>query len=196
MAAVGRVERHLAELGLELPQQPVPVGNYLPAARVGKLVFTSGQTARINGVRRYVGVVGQEVSEADAYLSARDAMLNCLACVKQAVGSLDRVKGAVKVVWNLLPLGGLLGGVLAAAVDARFAVAVGGPWWPPTRSGCSPRAGSAGSERPTPRRPPDPGTPVLYCRPATKESQSWPTCSRWWQGSGPRRARATRSPRC
>jgi enamine deaminase RidA (YjgF/YER057c/UK114 family) len=96
-AAVGRVERRLAELGLELPPPPVPVGNYLPAARVGRLVFTSGQTARINGVRRYVGVVGQEVSEADAYLSARDAMLNCLACVKQAVGSLDRVKRVVKV---------------------------------------------------------------------------------------------------
>ena len=92
-----RIEKKLAALGLELPQQPVPVGNYLPAARAGSLVFTSGQTARINGVRRYVGVVGQEVSQADAYLSARDATLNCLACVKQAVGSLDRVKRVVKV---------------------------------------------------------------------------------------------------
>ena len=98
MAAAGRVERRLAELGLELPHAPVPVGNYLPAVQAGRLVFTSGQTARINGVRRHVGVVGQEVSEADAYLSARDAMLNCLACVKQAVGSLDRVKRVVKVV--------------------------------------------------------------------------------------------------
>lgn len=92
-----RVEKKLAALGLELPEPPQPVGNYLPAARVGNLVFTSGQTARINGVRRYVGVVGQEVSQADAYLSARDATLNCLACVKQAVGSLDRVKRVVKV---------------------------------------------------------------------------------------------------
>ena len=93
-----RIEKKLAALGLELPQPPVPVGNYLPAARAGNLVFTSGQTARINGVRRYVGVVGQEVSQADAYLSARDAMLNCLACVKQAIGSLDRVRRVVNVV--------------------------------------------------------------------------------------------------
>ena len=93
-----RIEKKLAKLGLELPPQPVPVGNYLPAARVGNLVFTSGQTARIDGERRYVGVVGQEVSQADAYLSARDATLNCLACVKQAVGSLDRVRRVVKVV--------------------------------------------------------------------------------------------------
>lgn len=93
-----RIEKKLAALGLALPQPPVPVGNYLTAVRAGNLVFTSGQTARINGERRYVGVVGQEVSRADAYLSARDAMLNCLACVKQAVGSLDRVRRVVKVV--------------------------------------------------------------------------------------------------
>jgi hypothetical protein len=28
--------------------------------------------------------------------------------------------------WNLLPLGGLLGGALAAALDARFAILFGG----------------------------------------------------------------------
>lgn len=91
------VEDRLAGLNLALPEPPKPVGNYLPAAQVGNLVFTSGQTARINGVRRYVGTVGKEVTPEEAYLSARDAALNCLACVKQAVGSLDRVKRVVKV---------------------------------------------------------------------------------------------------
>jgi MFS family permease len=37
-----------------------------------------------------------------------------------------RVMSLYALCWNLLPLGGLLGGVLAAAVDARFAVLVGG----------------------------------------------------------------------
>jgi MFS family permease len=37
-----------------------------------------------------------------------------------------RVMSLYALCWNLLPLGGLLGGVLAAAVNARFAVAVGG----------------------------------------------------------------------
>lgn len=90
------IEEKLQALGLELPNPPQPVGNYRPARKVGNLVFTSGQTARINGVRRYVGKVGQDVSDEDAYLSARDAALNCLACVKWAVGSLDRVRGVVK----------------------------------------------------------------------------------------------------
>ncbi len=100
-----RIEARLAELGLELPEQPTPVGNYMPAARMGNLVHTSGQTARINGVRRYVGVVGRDVSADDAYLSARDSALNCLACVKQVVGSLDRVTRVVKVV-GLVNVGG------------------------------------------------------------------------------------------
>jgi enamine deaminase RidA (YjgF/YER057c/UK114 family) len=90
------VEEKLLALGLELPDPPKPVGNYRPARRVGNLVFTSGQTARINGVRRYVGKVGKDISDEEAYLSARDAVLNCLACVKWLVGDLDRVRGVVK----------------------------------------------------------------------------------------------------
>ena len=42
----------------------------------------------------------------------------------------DQLRGRVlslySLCWNLLPLGGLLAGVLAAAVDARFAVLIGG----------------------------------------------------------------------
>jgi enamine deaminase RidA (YjgF/YER057c/UK114 family) len=91
------VEDKLSTLGLKMPNSPVPVGNYLPACRVGNLVFTSGQTARIDGVRRYVGKVGKEIKTEEAYLSARDAALNCLACVKLVIGSLDRVKRIVKV---------------------------------------------------------------------------------------------------
>jgi MFS family permease len=37
-----------------------------------------------------------------------------------------RVLSLYSLCWNLLPLGGLLAGVLAAAVDGRFAVLVGG----------------------------------------------------------------------
>lgn len=92
------IEARLAGLGLSLPNPPAPVGHYTPAVRTGNLVFTSGQTARINGVRRYVGVVGREVSLEDAYLSARDSVLNCLACVKALIGDLDRVTQIVKLV--------------------------------------------------------------------------------------------------
>ena len=38
----------------------------------------------------------------------------------------DRVISLYSLCWNLLPLGGLLAGALAAAVGARFAVLFGG----------------------------------------------------------------------
>jgi enamine deaminase RidA (YjgF/YER057c/UK114 family) len=92
-----RIDEKLSSLGLELPQTPTPVGNYRPAKRVGNLVFTSGQTARLNGVRRYVGKVGLDVSDEDAYLSARDAALNCIACAASVAGGADRIRDVVKV---------------------------------------------------------------------------------------------------
>ena len=48
--------------------------------------------------------------------------------IQQAVP--DHLRGRVlslySLCWNLLPLGGLLAGAMAAAVDARFAVLIGG----------------------------------------------------------------------
>lgn len=92
------IEDKLAKMGLELPEAPKPVGSYVPIQISGNLAFTSGQTARINGVRRYLGKVASDVNKDEAYLSARDAALNCLAIIKEAVGSLDRVVRVVKVV--------------------------------------------------------------------------------------------------
>jgi enamine deaminase RidA (YjgF/YER057c/UK114 family) len=91
------VEEKLKSLGLQLPNAPVPVGSYVPVQVTGNLAFCSGQTARINGVRRYLGKVGKEVTMAEAYLSARDSSLNCLAALKQELGDLDRVKRIIKI---------------------------------------------------------------------------------------------------
>ena len=87
----------LRALGLELPDVPTPAGTYRPAKVAGGLVFTAGQTARIGGVRRYVGKVGQSIGDDDAYRSARDAALNCIACAAWAAGGLERLGSVVKV---------------------------------------------------------------------------------------------------
>ena len=62
----------------------------------------------------------------------------------------DRLRGRVlslySLCWNLLPMGGLLAGVLAAAVDARFAVLFGGVMVPRTRCSCS-RPGACARSR-------------------------------------------------
>lgn len=77
-----KIEQASTRMGLELPMPPKPVGSYRPTKSSGVYVFTSGQTVRINGIRRFVGKIGTDVTIEDDYLSARDACLNCLASLK------------------------------------------------------------------------------------------------------------------
>jgi len=90
-------EMRLRELGLELPEVPKPVAEYVPAKRVGDLVYVSGQGPIRDGKPVYVGRVGAEVSPEDAYKAAQICALNCLAAVKSLVGSLDAVEEIVQV---------------------------------------------------------------------------------------------------
>ena len=90
-------EARLKKLGLELPEVPKPVAEYVPAKRVGDLVYVSGQGPIRDGEPVYVGRVGAEVSLEDAYKAAQLCALNCLAAVKSVVGSLDAVEEIVQV---------------------------------------------------------------------------------------------------
>lgn len=87
----------LAELGIELPQVAAPVAAYVPAAKVGNQVWTSGQLPFIGGNLPATGKVGAEVSADDAYNYARAAVLNALAAVDSVVG-LDNIARVVKIV--------------------------------------------------------------------------------------------------
>jgi enamine deaminase RidA (YjgF/YER057c/UK114 family) len=91
------IEARLRELGLELPPVPVPVAEYVPAKRVGDLVYVSGQGPIRDDKPVYVGRVGAEVSLEEAYKAAQLCALNCLAAVKSVVGSLDVVEEIVQV---------------------------------------------------------------------------------------------------
>jgi len=90
-------EAQLRGLGLELPEVPKPVAEYVPAKRVGDFVYVSGQGPIRDGKPVYVGRVGAEVSPEDAYKAAQLCALNCLAAVKSLVGSLDVVEEIVQV---------------------------------------------------------------------------------------------------
>lgn len=91
-------EARIRELGIELGDAPSPAAAYVPARRIGDLVYTSGSGANRGGVRHHVGRVGSDVSLEDAQESARLAALNCLAAARSAMGSLDAVDAIVKVV--------------------------------------------------------------------------------------------------
>lgn len=89
-------DARLKELGITLPEPPKPVANYVPCVRVGNLLFVSGHGPLREG-KVYRGKLGRDLSLEDGYQCARQVGLMLLASVRAALGSLDRVKRAVKV---------------------------------------------------------------------------------------------------
>jgi enamine deaminase RidA (YjgF/YER057c/UK114 family) len=94
---MAKIEKRLDELGLKLPPAPLPLGAYVPALTVGKLVFVSGQLPRQGDRIAVTGKVDTEVGIAEAKAGARLAGLNCLAVLKAEINDLDRVKRIVRL---------------------------------------------------------------------------------------------------
>lgn len=95
----GTIETRLAELGLELPQGPAPVANYVPFVISGNQVFISGQVPMKDGKPQYIGHLGDTFSVDEGYQAARLCGLNLLAQLRNACGGdLDRVERVIKLV--------------------------------------------------------------------------------------------------
>jgi len=91
------VETKIKELGLELPETPTPIAEYIPAKKVNDLVYVSGQGPISKGEFIYIGKVGDSVSLDEGYQCAQQCCLNALAAVKSVVGSLDEIEEIVKL---------------------------------------------------------------------------------------------------
>ena len=89
-------EEKLRELGIELPEAPIPAGNYIPVVKTGNLLFISGQIPLENGKVAYTGKVSDENLET-AQKSAKSCAINILAQIKREAGSLDKVARIVKL---------------------------------------------------------------------------------------------------
>jgi len=91
-------EARIKELGITLPNPPKPMGNYIPAVRVGSLLYLSGHgPIRVGDQPLTRGKVGRDMSTEDAYKVAREVGINLLGSARTALGSLDKVKRVVKV---------------------------------------------------------------------------------------------------
>jgi enamine deaminase RidA (YjgF/YER057c/UK114 family) len=99
-------EARVKELGLQLPEPPKPIGNYVPYRIAGGLLFLSGVGPRAADGSNVTGKVGRRVDVEKGYQAARLCGLNLLANMKAALGSLDRVDTVVKVLGmvNAVPL--------------------------------------------------------------------------------------------
>lgn len=90
-------EEKLKELGIELPEAPIPLGSYVPFVRTGNLVFLSGMLPLREGKLMRQGRVGKDISLDEAREEARMATINALSVLKAHLGSLDKVKRCVKI---------------------------------------------------------------------------------------------------
>ncbi len=92
------IEAKLEEMGIELPDSPAPMANYVPAVRTGNLLYLAGlgPAARADGTSP-TGKVGQDLSVEEGYEAARLTGINILARLKGELGDLDRVNRVVKL---------------------------------------------------------------------------------------------------
>ena len=91
------VEARLMELGIDLPDVPGSLANYVGAVRTGNLIYLSGRLPMRAGQVAFKGKLGREVSAEDGYQAARLSALNVVSTLKAEVGDLDQVRRIVKL---------------------------------------------------------------------------------------------------
>ena len=98
---VGSINDRLKALGLELPCPPSAAGSYAPVVMRNGIGYVSGQLPIQNGVLKYAGRVGDELSIEQAMEAAELAARNVLAQIEcgtngwRSFGGLLRVEGYV-----------------------------------------------------------------------------------------------------
>ena len=94
---------HLAlHMGLDIPDFDLTgyygasYGTMKPFHRAGSLLFLSGHVAQVGAEVTHKGRLGATLTTDQGYAAARRTGLNVLGGIRQAVGSLDRVKSIVR----------------------------------------------------------------------------------------------------
>lgn len=82
---------------MEFPTLPVTPARIVPAVRVDRIVYASGQTPHRDGSLAFTGKLGHDVTIEAGQQAARLAALNCLTQVRDLLGSLDAVERIARV---------------------------------------------------------------------------------------------------
>ncbi|MGZ5290784.1 MAG: RidA family protein [Actinomycetota bacterium] len=91
------IEERLAELGIELPPAAAPLASYVPVVISRNHAYVAGQVPIEDGRVLSVGHLGAELSIEQGQEATRRCALQALAALRDALGSLDRIKRIVKV---------------------------------------------------------------------------------------------------
>ena len=92
------IDSKIKELNLELPEARDPVGSYVAAKIVGKMLFISGQISISADGELIKGKIGKELKTEDGYEAAKRCGLNIISQVKKACnGDFSKVKSCIKL---------------------------------------------------------------------------------------------------
>jgi enamine deaminase RidA (YjgF/YER057c/UK114 family) len=90
-------ELRIAELGLELPPAPKPMGVYKPVLVIGNFLYVSGQGPLRSDGTLIKGRLGNDLNLEEGKLAARQVGLAMLSTIKANIGDLKKIKRLVKV---------------------------------------------------------------------------------------------------
>jgi enamine deaminase RidA (YjgF/YER057c/UK114 family) len=90
------IKQKLAELQITLPNVSGPFGAYVPAKKVGNLVYVAGQLPMREGKSIAIGQVPGKCSIEAAKAASRQCVINALAAAA-TVTPLDQISGVLRV---------------------------------------------------------------------------------------------------
>jgi enamine deaminase RidA (YjgF/YER057c/UK114 family) len=91
------IQQKLAALNIVLPPQSGPFGAYVPARRLGNLIYVSGQLPMKEGKLLAMGQIPSRCPIDVAKAAARQCVINALTAVNALPGGIDQVIGVVRV---------------------------------------------------------------------------------------------------
>src|SRR5437867_320362 len=91
------LDERLDAIGIKLPKVSGPFGAYVPAKRVGNLIFVAGQLPMKDGQLMASGRVPSKTSLEQAREAAKQCVINALAAVQMLPGGVAMVGGVVRV---------------------------------------------------------------------------------------------------
>jgi len=90
-------EENFAKLGLTLPPAPKPLGVYKPLLIDGNHCYVSGHGTVQNDGTLIIGRIGENMTQEEGKLAARQVGLAILSTLKTNLGSLNKIKRVIKV---------------------------------------------------------------------------------------------------
>ena len=91
-------EENIMKLGINIPDMPAPLANYVPYKVSDNVVYVSGQGPVLNSDLRYKGKVNEDISIEDGIKAAELCCINIIAALKKSInGDWNRLDGFLKL---------------------------------------------------------------------------------------------------